>query len=142
MTTRRLAPILLPWFLLAVVGLAAAWLRYDFIEPPALAHLCDEGNAHMPASCAARTFIVVGFNSYGFGIAALIAMLLALFSKKTAVAWLAAALGLFAVIMYCYYGGAVALLVGCLRLVRLQANGMPAPRSVNGPGNRKVEAKP
>jgi hypothetical protein len=142
MTTRRLIPFLLPWLLLVVVGLAAAWLRYDFIEPPVLAHLCDEGNAHVPASCGFRAAVVTGFNTYTFGVVALIAMLIALFSRKQAIAWLAAALGLFALIMYCYYAGAVALLVGCLRLVRLQANGMTAPVDVNGPRNHQVQAKP
>ncbi|WP_147292920.1 hypothetical protein [Dyella psychrodurans] len=142
MTTRRLIPVLLPWLLLAVVGLSAAWLRFDFIEPPALAHLCDEGNANVPASCSFRAAVVMGFNTYGFGIAALIAMLVALFSKKPAIAWLGAALGLFALIMYCYYAGAVALLVGCLRLVRLQANGMAMPVDVDGQGNHQVQAKP
>jgi hypothetical protein len=142
MTIRRLIPILLPWLLLVAVGLAASWLRYDFIEPPALAHQCDEGNAHMPASCGFRAAVVTGFNTYSFGVVALIAVLIALFSRKQAMAWLATALGLFALIMYCYYAGAIALLVGCLRLVRLQANGMAAPVDVNRPGNRQVQAKP
>jgi hypothetical protein len=140
MTTKRLTPILLPWLLLAVAGFATAWLRYDFIEPPALAHLCDDSNG--PASCGLRTAIVIGFNTYGFGIAALIVTLIALFSKKPAIAWLASALGLFALIMYCYYAGAIALLIGCLRLVRLQANGMAAPVDVYRPGDRQVQAKP
>jgi hypothetical protein len=48
--------------------------------------------------------------------------------KKPIVAWLAAALGMFAVIMYCYYAGAVALLIGCLRLLRLQVSRVTAPR--------------
>jgi hypothetical protein len=142
MTTRRLIPVFLPWLLLIAVGLASAWLRYDFIEPADLAHQCDKGNAHIPASCGLRAAIVVGFNSYGFGIAALIAMLVALFSKKQGLAWLAAALGMFALTLYCYYAGAVALLVGCLRLLRLQADGMAAPVGVDRPGDRQVQAKP
>jgi hypothetical protein len=140
MTTKRLSLIVLPWLLIVVVGLLTAWLRYDFIEPPALAHLCDDGNA--TASCEVRAFIVLGFNSYGFGIAALLVAALALVLKKPAIAWLAAALGVFAVIMYCYYAGAVALLVSCLRLVNLQKRGMPAPRDQHGHGNRQVESQP
>jgi len=142
MTTRRLIRILLPWLLLVAVALASAWLRYDFIEPADLAHQCDKGNAHIPASCGLRAAIVVGFNTYGFGVAALIAMLVALFSRQRAMAWLAAALGMFALTLYCYYAGAVALLVGCLRLVRLQANSMAMPVDVEGPRDRQVQAKP
>jgi hypothetical protein len=142
MTTRRLIPTLLPWLLLIAVALASAWLRYDFIEPADLAHQCDAGNAQIPASCGLRAAIVVGFNTYGFGVAALVAMLAALLSKKTGLAWLAAALGMFALTMYCYYAGAIALLIGCLRLLRLQANGMTPPVGVDGPRNRQVQAKP
>lgn len=125
MTTKRLTLTVLPWLLIAAVGLLTAWLRYGFIEPPALAHWCDEGNP--AASCGIRSLIVLGFNSYGFGIAALAATALALLLKKNFVAWLAAALGMFALILYCYYAGAVALLIGCLRLLRLQVNRMAAP---------------
>ena len=140
MTAKRLFLIVLPWLLIVVLGLLTAWLRYGFIEPPALAHLCDDGNAS--ASCEVRAFIVFGFNSYGFGIAALLAAALALTLKKPAMAWLAAALGVFAVIMYCYYAGAVALLVGCLRLLNLQKHGMPAPGNQHGRGNRQVKSQP
>lgn len=142
MTTRRLISVLLPWLLLVAVGLASAWLRYDFIEPAGLAHQCDEGNAHIPASCSLRAAIVVGFNTYSFGVIALISMLVALFSKKPGLAWLAAALGMFALTLYCYYAGAIALLVGCLRLLRLQADGVTAPVGVDGPRDRQVQAKP
>jgi hypothetical protein len=140
MTTKRLVFIFLPWITIAVVGVLSAWLRYGFIEPPALAHLCDDRNG--PASCGLRQFIVTGFNSYGFGFAALAITLLALIWKKPALAWLAAALGMFALIMYCYYAGAVALLIGCLRLLRLQANRMATPVDEHRQSNRKVQAQP
>jgi hypothetical protein len=139
MTIKRLLPLVLPWLLIVVVGLLSAWLRYGFIEPPTLAHLCDEGNANRPASCGAREFIVLGFNSYGFGYVALLATALAMVLKKPAVACLAAALGIFALTMYCYDAGAIALLVGCLRLVRLQADHVPAPGNQHRHGNRQVE---
>lgn len=125
MTARRLIPILLPWLLLIAVGLLSAWLRYDFIEPPPLANRCGDGN--VPAWCGLRQWLVWGFNSYSYGIAAIVATMLALYSKKAPIAWLSAALGLFAVTLYCYYAGAVALLIGCLRLLRLQARRMAAP---------------
>jgi hypothetical protein len=140
MTAKRLTLLLLPWLLIAVIGLLTAWLRYGFIEPPVLAHMCDDGNK--PASCGVRAFIVLGFNSYGFGIAALVATALSLILKKPAIAWLAAALGMFAVIMYCYYAGALALLIGCLRLLRLQVHHMAPPRHPHRDGDRQVHAKP
>jgi hypothetical protein len=141
MTAKRLLCMTLPWFLIVVIGLLSAWLRYGFIEPPVLAHMCDD-LTHRPASCGIRQFIVIGFNTYSFGIAALVVTLLALIMKKPAMAWLAAALGMFAVVMYCYYAGAVALLLGCLRLLRLQANRMPAPGHQHGHGNRQVKTQP
>ena len=140
MTAKRLIPILLPWFALVIVGLLAAWLRYGFIEPPAIGNLCEDSNA--PAWCSIRQWLVLGFNNYSYGIAALIVTLIALLSKKPAIAWLAAALGLFAVIMYCYYAGAVALLMGCLRLVRAQANRMASPVDEHRQRDRQVQAQP
>lgn len=138
MIAKRFVSIFLPWLMLVVVGVLSAWLRYGFIEPPALAHLCDEGNG--PASCSLRQFIVMGFNSYGFGFAALAITLLALIWKKPVLAWLAAALGMFAIIMYCYDAGAVALLIGCLRLLRLQGNRMATPVDEHRQRNQQVQA--
>jgi hypothetical protein len=142
MTAKRTLNTLAPWFLLVIVGLAASWLRYDFIEPAALAHQCDAGNAHIPASCGFRHAVVIGFNTYSFGIAALIVMAIALVSKNRFIAWLATALGMFAVIMYCYYAGALVLLVGCLRFLRLQANRVSTPVDPHRHGNRHVQTQP
>lgn len=137
---KRFAPFALPWLLIVVIGLLAAWLRYGFIEPPALGHVCDDGNA--PSWCWARQWVVIGFNTYGYGIAAIIAAALAMLAKKSWLAALAAALGLFALILYCYYAGAIALLVACLRLVRLQANSMATPGHPNRHGNREIQTQP
>jgi hypothetical protein len=142
MTAKRLISLSWPWLLIMVIGLLTTWLRYGFIEPADLAHQCDPGLPNRPASCGFRQFIVFGFNSYGFGMAALIATALALLLRKQAMAWLAAALGVFAVILYCYYAGAIALLIGCLRLLRLQANRMPAPSHQHGHADRQIKAQP
>lgn len=141
MSVRRFFPIALPWFLLLIFGLFAAWLRYGFIEPPELAHLCDDANG--PAWCGVRTAIVLGFNSYGFGIAAIVVTALSLIWKKPWLAWLATALGVLAVILYCYYPGAIALLIGSLRLVRLQTNSMMmTPGHPDRHGNRQIQTQP
>jgi len=141
MTVRkRLVPIALPWLLIVVIGVLAAWLRYGFIEPPAFGHACEDGNAS--GWCWARQLVVIGFNTYGYGIAAIVVTVLAMIGKKPWLAALAAALGMFALMLYCYYAGAVALLVGSLRLLRLQANRMPAPGNPNRHGNRQVQPQP
>jgi hypothetical protein len=142
MTAQRILNTLLPWLLLLLIGLASAWLRYGFIEPAALAHMCDAGNANIPASCGFRHAVVLGFNSYGFGYAALVVMIVALVAKNRSLAWLAAAVGVFAVIMYCYYAGALALLVGCLRFLRLQADRMPTPVDPYRQRDRNVQTQP
>lgn len=141
MSARRFFSIVLPWMLLVAAGLLTAWLRYGFIEPPELAHLCDDANG--PAWCGARAALVLGFNSYGFGTAAIIVTVLSLIWRKTWLAWLAATLGVVAVILYCYDAGAVALLVGSLRLVRLQANrAMATPGYPDRHGNRQIQTQP
>jgi hypothetical protein len=113
----------LPWLLLIVVGVFSAALRYGVVEPSAVVQLCESG--HGPWWCNARQAIVVGFLNNGFGIAALIAAALALLWKQPWAAWLAAAFGAFALEMYCFEAGALALLIGCLRLLRIQAQLLP-----------------
>ncbi|MDF4003731.1 hypothetical protein [Luteibacter sahnii] len=108
----------LPWAAIVVAAIGAAVLRYGFIEPAHVAHACDGTGG--PWWCGTRDMIVQGFLSYGYGYAAIAAALLALFVRGTAMAVLAACLGVLALQLYCYEGGALALLVGALRLVRVQ----------------------
>lgn len=129
----------LPWLLLLAVGALTAALRFGVIEPSEMAHLCD-GSASNPAWCAWRQWVVMGFLGYGYGWAALVAAALAVVWKRPSTAWLAAALGLFALLMYCFEAGAFALLVGCLRLVRLQA--ATAPADENRQADRQVQTQP
>lgn len=112
-----------PWLLLLVVGVLAAVLRYGVIEPSGTAQLCESGRG--PAWCAARQWLVIGFLNNTYGIAALVAAALALVLKQPWAAWLAAALGAFALEMYCFEAGALALLIGCLRLLRIQSQLLP-----------------
>lgn len=112
---------LLPWLLLALVGAGTAWLRLGLIEPHAVANLCTAAQA--PAWCALRQALVLGFLHEVYGIAALIAAALALLRRSRMLAWLAAALGAFALQFFNYEPGALALLAGSLRLVHLQGAG-------------------
>lgn len=141
MTARRFIPTALPWLFIVVIGLMAAWLRYGFIEPPALGHVCEDGTP--PWWCGAREALVIGFNTYGYGIAALIVMVLSFVWKKTWLAALAAMLGVFALILYCYDAGAVALLIGCLRLLRLQVSRtMATPGDPHRHRDREIQTEP
>ena len=112
---------LTPWLLPVLAGLVAAWLRYGLIEPPAMAQLCTAAQA--PAWCALRQALVRGFLHDVYGVIALVAAVLALLRRSRALAWLAAALGAVALQLYNYEPGALALLVGCLRLVHSQGAG-------------------
>lgn len=113
----------LPWLLLIAVGLIAIGLRYELIEPATIVQLCDGGQG--PAWCRFRHALVQGFLGNGYGIAALLAAALSLVWKQPWAAWLAAALGAFALELYCFEAGALALLIGCLRLLRIQAQLLP-----------------
>jgi hypothetical protein len=129
---------LLPWLALLAVGLATAWLRYGLIQPSHIAALCSDGGA--PAWCVWRQWLVLGFLRDVYGVLALVAAALALLSRRLAVAWLAAAVGLFALELYCYQAGALAFLVGCLRLLRLQAGASPSAQY--RPGQGEVQGQP
>lgn len=134
--TLRLA---LPWLTLALVALAAAALRYGVIEPPAVANLCTAGGG--PGWCAWREWAVLGFLGYTYGYAALTAAFIALFWRHPLAAWLAAALGVAALVLYCFEAGAFALLVGVLRLLRIQADAL-SPRGQHRRGEREVQPQP
>ncbi|MDR3447160.1 MULTISPECIES: hypothetical protein [unclassified Dyella] len=148
---KRTLRLTLPWLSLIIIGVIAYALRYGLVESPDVAHLCDTMKS---LECTARHATVMGFilaplrmsatYSYQMGIygwAALAAAVLALSWKKPFAAWLAAATGLVAVILYCFAPGAFALLVGCLRLVRLQSNGA-TPLDHHRTGGREIHAKP
>jgi hypothetical protein len=128
-----------PWLLLAVCWLAFAWLRYGFIGSAAVAQTCAASQP--PAWCNIRQTLVLGFLYDIYGIAALIIAALALFVKRAWLAWLAAALGALALVLFCFESGALALLIGCLRLLRLQLAAR-APGKPHRHGDRQVQAQP
>jgi hypothetical protein len=134
----RYLRLALPWLAILAAGVLAVVLRYGVIEPADLAHACEGPGG--PGWCPVRMSVVQGFLTYGYGYIAVAGVALALFHPRRWTAALAAALGLFALQLYCYEAGAFALLVGCLRLVRLQAN--PAPGAEHRGGDRQVQASP
>jgi hypothetical protein len=129
----------LPWLLLLAIGGAAAWLRYDFIESTAVAQRCTSG--HAPGWCGVRHALVLGFLYGVYGVVALAAALAALFSKRPWLAWLAASLGALALLLYCFEAGALALLIGCLRLLRLQHTAA-TPGEQHRQRDRQIQSQP
>ncbi|HEY0199104.1 MAG TPA: hypothetical protein VGC19_11310 [Rhodanobacter sp.] len=129
----------LPWLALLAFWLAVAWLRYGFIGSPEVAQLCDAGQP--PAWCGVRHVLVLGFLYYIYGVAALAAAAFALFGKRMWLAWLAAALGALSLVLFCFEAGALALLIGCLRLLRLQ-QAARAPVEPYRQRDRQVQTQP
>ncbi len=129
---KRTLALVLPWLLLLAIASVPLLLRYLLVESPEVARVCDRGHT---LACSLRHATVLGFitgNIGGlrigvFGWTALAATALALWRPRVATAWLAAATGLFAVVLYCFEPGALALLVGCLCLVRVQSGRAPPP---------------
>jgi len=130
----------LPWALLLAAGLATTALRFGLIESSAIGQLCSSG--HGPWWCELRTWLVLGFLHHVYGVAALIVTVLALVSRRLALAWLAAALGAFAMQLYGAEAGALALLLGSLRLLRLQVRARRAPFEQHRPGQQQVQPQP
>ena len=138
---KRTLYLVLPWLLVLVFGAAACVLRYGLVESTDVARVCDTGQA---LTCELRHWTVLGFitgNIFGwpigiFGWVAMAATALALSWKKFPLAWLATATGLVAVVLYCFVPGALALLVGCLRMVRLQSS-----RATPGDQHRATEGQ-
>jgi hypothetical protein len=128
----------LPWLLLLAVALGAAWLRYGLIESSAIGQRCSA--ADVPAWCHGRQLLVLGFLHNVYGFAALAAAALALWRQRIGLAWLAAALGMLALELYGVEAGALALLIGSLRLLRLQARA--APLDQHRHGQQQVQSQP
>jgi hypothetical protein len=139
MTTNRWRRAL-PWLLLLAVALGAAWLRYGLIEPSEMAQRC--GVDHPAWWCAWRQLLVLGFLHNVYGVVALLATALALLWKHPWTAWLAAALGAFALVLYCFQCGALALLLGCLGLLRRQAPARTEPVEQHRSGERQIQSQP
>jgi hypothetical protein len=135
----------LPWLLLLAFGFVAAGLRFHLIESTAIADLC--GSGQYSPWCNTRQLLILGFQHHAYdvsayGTAALISAVLALWSKQVWIAWLAAVLGIFALQLYCFEPGALALLIGCLRLLRLQARPRMPPGEQHRQREQQIQSQP
>jgi hypothetical protein len=136
MSRHRWWPMLLAWSGLLAVGALAALLRYQLVEPPALGERCAAVGT-VDGWCTLRGWVVAGFLGNAFGYAALTAAAFALLRQRAWTAWLAASLGAFALELYCYQSGALALLVGTVLLVR----GAPR-RQQHGEAEQRIQTQP
>jgi hypothetical protein len=143
---KRTLSLVLPWLLVLVIGGVAAGLRYGLVESADVARMCETSQA---LTCDVRHWTVLGFitgNIFNwpigiYGWLAMAAAVLTLMWNKPIAAWLAAATGMFALVLYCFVPGALALLIGSLRLVRLQST-TTAPLDPYRSGKRQVQAQP
>jgi len=138
MPIRPILRALVPWLLIAAAGGVAAAVRFLFIEPAAIGETCE---AHAALWwCSLRLVLVQGFyyNIYGWTAVALAIASLAV--RRQWLAVLAAALGAYAMVLYCVELGSFALLVGILREARIRADRSPLDK--NSRGQQHVHATP
>ena len=135
----RVWRLALPWLALLAVVLIVAWLRYGVVEPGAMAQQC--GGERNPWWCVWRHWLVLGFLHNVYGIAAVLTTALALWRKQIWLAWLATTLGVLALQLYCFEPGALAVLAGSLRLLRLQAARL-SPVEQHRPRQQQVQPQP
>jgi hypothetical protein len=129
---------LTPWLLIAAVGGLAAAVRFLFIEPAAIGETCQAQVALW--WCSLRLVLVQGFLYHVYGGAAAAVAIASLAARRPWLATLAAALGVFSMVLYGVELGSFALLVGVLREARLRAGGSPLDE--NGHRQQHVHAAP
>ncbi len=110
-----------PWLCAALVCVLAILARTYLIQPPAIAHGCEQD---MTWWCAIRLGIIY---TYAFHTVGQLAVVLAIASLLWRRVWLAAAAlaaGFAALVLYCYEPGAFAITLSAVVLARLQTPGM------------------
>ena len=102
--------------LVAIAAAVASMLRFQVVEPEALAHLC--GAAAAPWWCTLRAAVVAAFASQALAIAAVAAGVLAIVTRRAGAAIAAASLGAAGLVLYAVEAGAIGFLLGALALAR------------------------
>jgi hypothetical protein len=128
------------WLTVALAVGFTYWLRMDWIQSAPVAQQCLAG-LHS-AGCMARAAAVAAFLSGGVTVMAAVAAVLALFWKHPFSAWLATLAGGVALVLYSPEAGAAALLIGTLRLVRLQIGARARPGDQHRGGQQHVAQRP
>jgi hypothetical protein len=101
---------------IAIAAAAAAFLRFQLVEPEALAHLCDAAAA--PWWCTLRAVVIAAFATNALAIAAVAAGGVALATRRSGAALAAACLGVAGLVLYAVEAGAIGFLLGALALAR------------------------
>lgn len=109
-----------PWLLLLGCVALAAWLRLGLIEQPPLAHACLQAGGQ-DTLCTVRDATIWLFMTPTLTVATVAALVLMLLWRHPLAAGLSAALGIFALTLYCVYPGVIAVVLGVLRLARCQS---------------------
>ena len=102
--------------LVAIAAAVAAVLRFQVVEPEALAHLC--GAAAAPWWCTLRAAVVAAFASHALAIGSVAAGVLAIVTRRAGAAIAAACLGAAGLVLYAVEAGAIGFLLGALALAR------------------------
>lgn len=96
-------------------------LRYAVVEPETIGQLCSSDGA--PWSCGLRAVVIGIFASGTLGLVAIVAGVVATFSRSSTWALVALCLGIAGLVLYAFEAGAVACLLGGLVLARAVAAG-------------------
>ncbi|GEM_PF-2163859 len=100
----------------AVTTAAVSLLRYQLVEPDAVAQLCLRADA--PAWCEGRRWIVLGFAWNAYGWASVVFAVAALFTRSIIPAMAGLVLGLTGALFYRYFPAGLGLLSSALLLAR------------------------
>lgn len=104
------------WVTVGVVFVLAFALRYAWIEPAHLGHLCNSDAG--PWWCVPRQALIEAFMHNALGYAAVIAAVPAVLLRARRLALVAACLGAAGLVLYCHDWSAVGFTLGVLTLVR------------------------
>lgn len=129
------------WCGAAIVIALALWIRFDLIENGAVANACFALHGDSPR-CVLRMAAIAASQRGWLTLAAAIALVLALLWKHPSSAWLAIAAGGVALALYSAEAGAAALLIGVLRLVRLQLNARGGPGHQHRNREERIAERP
>lgn len=129
------------WLSGAIVIAIAIWIRFGLIENGTVANACFALHGGAPG-CVVRMGAIAAAQRGGFTLAAVLAMVLALLWKHPLTAWLAIAAGGVALTLYSDEAGAAALLIGVLRLVRVQLDARGGPGQQHRRREQQVAERP
>lgn len=105
---------------LTVVGggawVAATWVRYGLIERDDLGPICDAVSS--PWWCDARMLLIQAFVHDVFGLASVAGVILALWRRSRALAYLAVAIGVVGMVLYNFTWAGAGVIGGAMVLAR------------------------